>query len=184
MRNCHWKSLSACCESFWQPGSLLKAKNDVKLCLSTWVTLFPNMAERCRHKKCRLCFILFVYALLVHPLVGHMPNVDCVVCLWLWNIFVMILVTMNERQQVFRCKNIVALTYIFSPTLKTGIPYRKQAKKTIQAFRQVLYLYHFEGHSSFQCWKPSHVEFSTWDNILEHLFTYTPVISNNGNSKY
>ena len=34
----------------------------------------------------------------------------------------MILVTMNERQQVFRCKNIVALTYIFSPALKNGIP--------------------------------------------------------------
>ena len=58
----------------------------------------------------------------------------------------MILVTMNERQQVCRCKNIVALTYIFSPTLKNGIPYRKQAKKTLQAFRQALYHYHFEGH--------------------------------------
>ena len=41
----------------------LKTENDVKLCLSTWVTLCPNMAERCRHKKCHLCFILFVYAL-------------------------------------------------------------------------------------------------------------------------
>ena len=59
----------------------LKNENDVKLCLSTVVTLCPNMAERCRHKKCHLSFILFVYALLVHPLVGHMPNIDCVVCL-------------------------------------------------------------------------------------------------------
>ena len=84
-----------------------KTENDIKFCLSTWVTLCPNMAERCRHKKCHLCFILFVYALLVHPPVGHMPKIDGVVCLWLWNIFVMILVTMNERQQVFRCKNIV-----------------------------------------------------------------------------
>ena len=43
----------------------------------------------------------------------------------------MILVEMNERQQVFRCKNIVALTYIFfSPILKNGIPYKNQAKKT------------------------------------------------------
>ena len=40
----------------------------------------------------------------------------------------MILVTMNERQRVFRCKSIVALT---SSTLKkNGIPYEKQAKKT------------------------------------------------------
>ena len=30
----------------------------------------------------------------------------------------MILVTKNENQQVFHCKNIVALIYIFSPTLK------------------------------------------------------------------
>ena len=75
----------------------LKTENDVKLCLSTCVTLCPNMTEMCGHKKCHLCFILFVYALLVHPLVGHMPSIDCVVCLWLWNIFVMMLVTMNER---------------------------------------------------------------------------------------
>ena len=63
-------------------GSLLpclKIENDVKLCFSTWVKFCLNMAERCRHKKCHLCFILFVYALLVHPLVGHMPNIDCVV---------------------------------------------------------------------------------------------------------
>ena len=31
------------------PG--LRAKNDVKLCLNTSVTLCPNMDERCRHKK-------------------------------------------------------------------------------------------------------------------------------------
>ena len=29
----------------------VKTENDVKHCLSTWVTLCPNMAERCRHKK-------------------------------------------------------------------------------------------------------------------------------------
>ena len=96
----------------------LKTENDVKLCLSTWVTLCLNMAERCWHKKCHLCFILFVYAFLVHALVGHISNIDCVVCIWLWNIFVMILVTMNERQQVFRCENIVALTYIFFTYIK------------------------------------------------------------------
>ena len=77
-------------EDFGRLVPCIKTENDVKLCLSTWVTLCPNMAERCRHKKCHFCFILFVYALLVHPLVGHMPNIDCVVCLWLWNIFVMI----------------------------------------------------------------------------------------------
>ena len=59
----------------------IKTENDIKLCLSTWVTLCPYMAERCRHKKCHLRFILFVFALLVHPLVGHIPNIDCVVCL-------------------------------------------------------------------------------------------------------
>ena len=59
----------------------LKPENDVKLCLRTWVTLCPNMVERCRHKNCHICFILFVYALLVHPLVGHMLNIDSVVCL-------------------------------------------------------------------------------------------------------
>ena len=58
----------------------------------------------------------------------------------------MIFVTMNEKQQVFRCKNIVALTYISFTYIKNGIPYRKQAKKTLQAFRQALYHYHFEGH--------------------------------------
>ena len=80
-------------------GSLVlcvKTENDVKLCLSTWVTLYPNMAERCRHKKFYLYFILFVYPLLVHSLVEHISNIDCVIC----KIVVMILVTMNERQQV------------------------------------------------------------------------------------
>ena len=32
-------------------------------------------------KSATFVFFLFVYALLVHPLVGHMPNIDCVVCL-------------------------------------------------------------------------------------------------------
>ena len=41
----------------------------------------------------------------------------------------MILVTMNKRQHVFRCKNIVALTYTFSPTLKNGIPYKNRQRK-------------------------------------------------------
>ena len=58
----------------------------------------------------------------------------------------MILVTMNERQQVVRCENIVALTYIFFTYIKNGIPYRKQAKKTYQAFKQALFYYHFKGH--------------------------------------
>ena len=38
----------------------LNTENDIELCLSTWVTLCPNMAERCGHKKWHLCFILFV----------------------------------------------------------------------------------------------------------------------------
>ena len=38
--------MSACCGRFRQPGFLLKTENDFKLCLSTWVTLCPNMAER------------------------------------------------------------------------------------------------------------------------------------------
>ena len=90
-------------EDFDSLVSCLKTENDVKHRLGTWVTLFPNKAERCRHKKCHLCFILFVYALVEHHLIGHMPNIACVVCLWLWNIFAMIIITMNERQQVFRC---------------------------------------------------------------------------------
>ena len=40
-----------------------------------------------------------------------------------------------KDQQVFRLKNIVGLTYIFSPTLKNGIPYKKQAKKNITSFQ-------------------------------------------------
>ena len=35
--------------------------------VSAWVTLCPNMTERCRHKKCHLGFILFVYALFGAP---------------------------------------------------------------------------------------------------------------------
>ena len=42
----------------------------------------------------------------------------------------MILVTMNERQQVFRCKNILALTYIFFTYIKIWYTLQKQAKKT------------------------------------------------------
>ena len=57
----------------------VKTESDVKLCLSTWVTLCPNMAERCRHKNVHLYFILFVYALLVHSLVGHIPNIYCMI---------------------------------------------------------------------------------------------------------
>ena len=62
-------------EGFGSLVPYVKSENDVKLCLSTWVTLCPNMAERCRHTKFHLYFILFVYALLVHSLVGH--NSDC-----------------------------------------------------------------------------------------------------------
>ena len=83
MRNCLGKVCLLVVEDFDSLTPCLKTENDVKLCLSTWVTLCLNMVESCRHKKCGLCFILFVYALLVHPLVGHMPNIDCVVCLLL-----------------------------------------------------------------------------------------------------
>ena len=38
-------------EGFGNLVPYVKTENDVKLCLSTWVTLCPNMAERCRHKK-------------------------------------------------------------------------------------------------------------------------------------
>ena len=42
----------------------------------------------------------------------------------------MILVTMNERQQNFVVKYIVAFTNIFSPTLKkNGIPYKNRKRK-------------------------------------------------------
>ena len=114
-------------------GSLVpyvKTENDIKLCLSTWVTLCPNMAERCRHTKFRLYSILFVYALLVHSLVGHIPNIDCVICLWVWNIVVMILVTINERQQVLSLQKHCSVDlYFFSPTLKRWYNSQKQAKK-------------------------------------------------------
>ena len=42
---------------------------------------------------------------------------------------------MNERKQVFRCKNIVALTYFFSPTLRYGIPYKNTGKENITSFQ-------------------------------------------------
>ena len=35
-------------EGFGRLVPFVKAENDVKLCLSIWVTLCPNMAERCR----------------------------------------------------------------------------------------------------------------------------------------
>ena len=38
-------------EGFGSLVPCVKTENDVKLCLSTLVTLCPNMAERCRHKK-------------------------------------------------------------------------------------------------------------------------------------
>ena len=47
----------------------------------------------------------------------------------------MILDTMNERQRVFRCKNIVALTYIFSPTLKMAYLTEKKGKENITSFQ-------------------------------------------------
>ena len=47
----------------------------------------------------------------------------------------MILVTMNEREQVFRCKNIVALTYLFSPTLKKMVYLTKTGKENITSFQ-------------------------------------------------
>ena len=64
-------------EGFGSQVPCVKTENDVILYLSTWVTVCQNMAERCRHKKIHLYFILFVYALLVHSLVGHIPNIDC-----------------------------------------------------------------------------------------------------------
>ena len=67
-------------EGFGSLFPCLKTENDVKLCRKC-VTLCPNMAERCRHKKFHHYFILFVYALLVHSLVEHIPNIDCVICL-------------------------------------------------------------------------------------------------------
>ena len=63
MRNYRWKVCLLVVEDFDSLVPCLKTENDVKLCLSTWVTLCPNTAERCRHKKCHLCFIFFVYAL-------------------------------------------------------------------------------------------------------------------------
>ena len=67
---------------------------------------YPNSG---RHTKFHLYFILFVYTLLVHCLVGHIPNIDCVICLWLWNIVVMILVTINEEQQVLSLQKLCSV---------------------------------------------------------------------------
>ena len=117
-------------EGFGRLVPSVKTENDVKLCLSTWVTLCPNMAERCRHKKSHLYFILFFYALLVLSLVGHIPNIDYVICLWLWNILVMILVTMNERQQVLTLFKHCSVYLFFSSTLKkSGIPFKIRQMK-------------------------------------------------------
>ena len=184
MRNCRWKSVSACSGRFWQPCSLFKNENDHKLCLSSWVALCPNMAARCRHKKVPPQFYLVRLCPFGAPPVGHMPNIDCVVCLWLWNLFVIILVTMNERKQVFRCKNIVALTYIFLPTLKKGIPYKKTGKENTTSFQTGPLLLSFWRSLTLPMRNLSHVKFSTRDNFLEHLFIYTPVINNNEHSKY
>ena len=43
----------------------------------------------------------------------------------------MILVTMNEIQQVFRCKNIVALTYIFFIDIKKMVCLTKTGKENM-----------------------------------------------------
>ena len=94
----------------------------------------------------------------MHSLVGHIPNIDCVIC----NIVVMILVTMNERQQVLSLKKHCSVdSYFFSPTLKKVVYLSKTGKDKIINFKQVLYYYHFEGHYLFQYRNPSHVEFST-----------------------
>ena len=47
-----------CPEDFDSLIPCLKTENDVKPRLSTWVTLCPNMAERCRHKKVPPLFYL------------------------------------------------------------------------------------------------------------------------------
>ena len=46
----------------------------------------------------------------------------------------MILVAMNEKQQVFLCKNIVVLTYIFSPTLKKMVYLTKNRQRKHNTF--------------------------------------------------
>ena len=48
----------------------------------------------------------------------------------------MILVTMNERQQVFRCENIVALTYIFFTYIKKWYTLQKTGKENITSFQK------------------------------------------------
>ena len=45
-------------EGFGSLVPCVKTEDDVKLCLSTWVTLCPNMAERCGHKKIPPLFYL------------------------------------------------------------------------------------------------------------------------------
>ena len=47
----------------------LKTEKDVKLCISTWATLCPNMDERCGHKKNPPLFY-FVYLRLIGALSG------------------------------------------------------------------------------------------------------------------
>ena len=47
----------------------------------------------------------------------------------------MILVTMNERQQVFGCKNIVALTYIFFTYIKKWYTLQKAGKENITSYQ-------------------------------------------------
>ena len=45
-------------EGFGNLVPCLKTENDVILCLSTWVTLCPNMAEKCRHKSPSLFYLV------------------------------------------------------------------------------------------------------------------------------
>ena len=65
-----WKILTV-----WFPALKLKrTSNFVSAHVSHYVQIWLK-------EKCHLSFILFVYALKVHPLEGHMPNIDYVVCL-------------------------------------------------------------------------------------------------------
>ena len=43
---------------------------------------------------------------------------------------------MNERQQVFRCKNIVALTYIFFTYIKKWYTLQETGKENTTSFRE------------------------------------------------
>ena len=47
----------------------------------------------------------------------------------------MILVTTNERQQVFRCKNIAALTHIFFTYIKKRYTLQETDKENITSFQ-------------------------------------------------